>query len=199
VVLTSTYDADGNRTSLSAKIGGTADFVNSYSYDSQNREVQVAQGSAGGNTVDTKLVNFSYDADGEMKSIDRYAKGSTTDLAASVYGYSSSGQVTGLTHTAASGATYAADAWTYDADGEVKSFADAANVGGVSCYSGDNISGYSYLCLCQLAVADFSALSIMRPAKLTQPLRWTVASRSFCYCRSQGTSRCSFAHRSMAA
>jgi hypothetical protein len=59
--------------------------------------------------------------------------------------------------------------------------------------------GYVYLCLCQLPVADFSALPIMRPAKLTQPLRWTVASRSLCYRRSQGTSRCSFAHRSMAA
>jgi YD repeat-containing protein len=58
---------------------------------------------------------------------------------------------------------------------------------------------YAYLCLCQLAVADFSALSITRPAKLTQPLRWAVASRSFRYRRSQGTSRCSFAHRSMAA
>ena len=58
---------------------------------------------------------------------------------------------------------------------------------------------YAYLCLCQLAVADFSALPITRPAKLTQPLRRAVVSRSFCYRPSQGTSRCSFAHRSMAA
>ena len=64
---------------------------------------------------------------------------------------------------------------------------------------GTEIAGYTYLCLCQLAVADFSALSILLSAKLTRPLRWTGDSRSFCYRRSQGTSRCSFAHRSMAA
>jgi hypothetical protein len=58
---------------------------------------------------------------------------------------------------------------------------------------------YVYLCLCQLAVADFSALSITRPSELVQPLRWAVVSGSFCYRRSQGTSRCSFVHRSMAA
>ena len=40
------YDADGNRTQLAATIGGTADFVNSYTYDSLNREVQVKQAAS---------------------------------------------------------------------------------------------------------------------------------------------------------
>ena len=62
-----------------------------------------------------------------------------------------------------------------------------------------NITRYAYLCLCQLAVADFWLFRITRSAKLTQPLRSAVVSRSFCYRRSQGTSRCSFAHKSMAA
>ena len=58
VVLNSTYDADGNRKSLSAEIGSTPtpDFVNSYQYDSSNREVQVTQVQAsGGNYVEGKL------------------------------------------------------------------------------------------------------------------------------------------------
>ena len=46
VVLSSSYDADGNRTQLSATIGGTADFVNTYSYDGLNRETQVTQGAS---------------------------------------------------------------------------------------------------------------------------------------------------------
>ena len=74
VVLSSTYDADGNRKSLSAKIGSTPtpDFVNSYQYDSSNREVQVAQVQAtGGDYVEGKLGKFTYDADGETSTIDR--------------------------------------------------------------------------------------------------------------------------------
>jgi hypothetical protein len=32
-----TFDANGNRTQLTAKIGTTKDFVNDYSFDSHNR------------------------------------------------------------------------------------------------------------------------------------------------------------------
>ena len=74
VLLTSTYDADGNRTSLSAQIGSakTPDFVDSYQYDSSNRAVQVTQDeSTGGDYVERKTVNFTYDADGETSTIDR--------------------------------------------------------------------------------------------------------------------------------
>ena len=69
-----------------------------------------------------------------------------------------------------------------------------------SCPAADGFQTVNtYLCLCQVAVADFSALSLMRPAKLTQRLREVDLSRSICYRFSQGTSRWSFAHRSMAA
>ena len=61
VVLGSTYDAAGNRLTLSATIGGTADFVNGYSYDDLNREYQVTQSAGGGDAVDPKQVNFTYD------------------------------------------------------------------------------------------------------------------------------------------
>ena len=77
VVLASTFDANGNRTSLSATIGATptADFVNDYSFDDLNRESQVIQEASavtGHDAVDSKLVNFTYYADGQFASIDRF-------------------------------------------------------------------------------------------------------------------------------
>jgi YD repeat-containing protein len=90
----------------------------------------------------------------------------------------------------------------YDADGNVQYVTEPrgdSDVGGEGPGGATYTTWYFYLCLCQLAVTDFSMFSITLPAKLTQPLRWAVVSRSFCYRCSQGTSRCSLAHRSMAA
>jgi hypothetical protein len=90
----------------------------------------------------------------------------------------------------------------YDADGNVQYVTEPrgdSDVGGDGPGGATYTTWYFYLCLCQLAVTDFSMFSITLPAKLTQPLRWAVVSRSFCYRCSQGTSRCSLAHRSMAA
>ena len=137
VVLASTYDGDGDRTSLSATIGGTADFVNTYSYDSSDREVQVTQGPAAGKSnVDPKTVSFTYDADGEVSTIDRFNALNTASghVVKTTYGYDSFGRITGLTHSTS---TPIDDAWTYDADGEVKSFSDSAN-------TGDDFSGCTY-------------------------------------------------------
>ena len=75
VLLTSGYDPAGNRTSLSATIDGTADFVNGYQYDDMNHELQVTQDPSnvsGHDAVDDKLVNFTYNADGQLKSIVRF-------------------------------------------------------------------------------------------------------------------------------
>lgn len=146
VVLTSTYDADGNRTSLSATIGAsnTADFVNGYTYNSLNQEAQVTQGgSSGGDAVDQKLVAFTYDADGEVATITRLAGSSNAEIANSTYSYDGSGRLTNLTHTAANGKTYANDTWTYNADNEVTSFANAASFGNAN-YSDENVTSYSY-------------------------------------------------------
>jgi RHS repeat-associated protein len=137
VVLSSTYDADGNRKSLSATVGGTADFVNTYSYDSSHREVQITQGPAAGKSnVDPKTVSFTYDADGEVSTIDRFNALNTGsgEVVKTTYGYDSFGRVTGLTHSTSTPIT---DAWTYDADSEVKSFSDSAN-------PGDDFSGCTY-------------------------------------------------------
>ena len=128
VVLSSTYDATGNRASLSATIDGTADFVNNYQYDYMNQELQVTQGSNGHDAVDDKLINFTYNADGQLKSIDRFhdLTGLNPDrVATSTYGYNDLAELTSLTSTAANGtATYAAYAWAYYSNGEVKNFTE---------------------------------------------------------------------------
>ena len=92
------YDTLGNRTSLDASIDGTADFQNAYSFDGFGREASVSQsGIDGGNAVADKLVTFSYNADNQFTTIDRYSDltGSTL-VAASGYGYDAIGRLTSL-------------------------------------------------------------------------------------------------------
>ena len=55
VTLTQQFDAAGDRTQLAATIGGTADFVNNYTYDLLGEMTQVTQsGVTGGNAVAAK-------------------------------------------------------------------------------------------------------------------------------------------------
>ncbi len=126
VVLASTYDAAGNRLSLSATIGGTADFVNGYSYDDLNREYQVTQSAGGGDAVDPKQVNFTYNADGQFNTITRQASpnGTAETVATSSYGYDDFGRVTSLAQAALATTTYT---YTYDADNEVLTFTNSAH------------------------------------------------------------------------
>ena len=74
--LASAYDTNGDRTALDATIGGVADFQNSYTYDSFGDETSVTQqaaGTSGSNAVADKRVTFSYDQDGRLSTIGRYA------------------------------------------------------------------------------------------------------------------------------
>ncbi|HEX7378019.1 MAG TPA: hypothetical protein VF278_12940 [Pirellulales bacterium] len=58
VVLASQYDPAGNRSSLSATIGGTKDFLNSYSYDTLSRLVTMQQvDQNGGNAIVRRPTN----------------------------------------------------------------------------------------------------------------------------------------------
>jgi len=73
VVLASAYDADSRRTSLTATVGGTADFQNTYLYDPLSRMTSVRQtGQTGGNTVAQKRVDFEYNAIDQFTKITRY-------------------------------------------------------------------------------------------------------------------------------
>ena len=99
----------------------------------------------GGDAVDSKLVNFAYNADGQLSSIERFndTTGSSGDrVAKSDYGYDDFGRLSSLTHTAANGTTtYADDIWTYDHDSQVKSFTNSANI---ADYSDENVADFTY-------------------------------------------------------
>ena len=140
----------GNRTQLGANIGGTPDFLNNYEYTfsaSDNLFGQMSQvtqsGQYGGNTVADKTVTFSYLADGQFSGIARYASSDTSSglVATSAYNYNAAEQIISLTHTAADLATYAAYTWTYNASGEVASF---ANGEAIADYSAEEIGALSY-------------------------------------------------------
>src|SRR6185369_6402878 len=80
VILTSGYDNMDRRTSLSATVGGTNDFLDSFAYDALSRETQAIQQSNGGNSVAAKRVDFAYNNVGQYSSISRYANTAGTQL-----------------------------------------------------------------------------------------------------------------------
>jgi RHS repeat-associated protein len=133
VVLTSDYGTrpDGLRTSLSATIGGVADFQNSYTYDTLLRMTDVTQqGVTGGNAVADKHVSLTFDADGRTEYIRRYASTGTGDLvAASHYTYDAIGRLTALTHYHSNETTdvLAGYTWTFDAAGRLTQFVNSTD------------------------------------------------------------------------
>ena len=118
VVLTSAYDAAGNRTSLSAEIDTTDDFLNTYTYDALNRLTQLDQeGQTGGNTVNEKRVDFAHNAIGQYTSIARYndTDGNSGDeIATSSYTYDSLGRLTDLAYKNGGTNLFTPYEWTYD-------------------------------------------------------------------------------------
>ncbi|MBI3838783.1 MAG: hypothetical protein HY288_12730, partial [Planctomycetia bacterium] len=162
------YDANGNRTSLLATITnglGVAvpDFSNTYGYDAINRQTSVQQsGQAGGNLVASKLVNFTYDAAGQLATVTRYAglAGSPGPVvAASGYTFDPDGRLTNLNHTftTAGGTTPINYSWQFDgasrisgytrSDGGVQSESQTYGydpAGQLSSASGTNNESYSY-------------------------------------------------------
>jgi hypothetical protein len=101
VVLTSVYNANSQRTSLGASVGGTADFLNSYSFDNLNRLTRVDQTGNGGATVASKRVDFEYNALGQFTEITRQYKPASTwlEAAVSTYTYDTRNRLTALDHT----------------------------------------------------------------------------------------------------
>ena len=70
VVLSSQYDAMGDRTQLTAAVAGTADFLNAYTYDAdQNMLSATQEGQTGGNGVAPKGVGYSFNLDGQITSV----------------------------------------------------------------------------------------------------------------------------------
>jgi RHS repeat-associated protein len=133
------FDAADNRTKLAAEIGGADDFLNDYTYDALNRLVRVRQqqGIGGGYEVAPKRVEFSYFADGQFKSISRYANLAATQLVAqSDYAYDAAARLAGLVHKKG-GTTFANYGFTYDAANRLQGFTNSIHSAESATYTYD--------------------------------------------------------------
>ena len=131
--LTDTYNNNDQLASLSATVQGTADFLNTYTYNYVGQMSSVQQtGQWGGNSVTGKEVAFGYDADGRLTTVDRsqYVNGNYVTVANSTSAYDGDSRLTDLTYTDGAANTLAAYHWTYNTAGNVTdqySFKDTSN------------------------------------------------------------------------
>ena len=143
VVLTAGYDFNGDRTSLSANIGGTLqsdgtvsggtpDLVNQYHYDALGNMTSVTQsGQWNGNGVTAKEAAFGYDADSRLTSVTLYqGSNQSNEVACGTYTYNHDSQLTDLNYVDASQSALAGYHWDYDAAGDVS-----------DCYSRNDTAG----------------------------------------------------------
>jgi RHS repeat-associated protein len=100
ITYASAFNAASLMTQLTATIGSTADFKNTYAYDDLNRLTQLLQqGQSGGNAVAVKRVDFDYNAAGQYTQLRRYQDASATEHAGTTnYGYDDIGRLLKLTH-----------------------------------------------------------------------------------------------------
>ncbi len=157
VVLNMGYDANGNRTSLDAVVGGNNDFQNTYSFDALDRNTEIVQqaSTASGvgvddNAVAKKEVDISYRANGQFDTISRNVfSGSTKELVAKgTYGYDDAERLTSLDYTQPN-STLPSFSWSYDSANQVHSFTS----------SEDGTATYGYDPTGQLTSAAYTALS----------------------------------------
>ena len=151
VVLASGYDPAGNRKSLAATIAGTADFLNTYSYNTLSQLSMIdQQGQTGGNAVAPKSIYLGYDAIGDVNVI--YRQNSVTigpptqyDPADTAISYDShTGLLTSIVQTHGS-ATLENLSYTYDPVARVKTFT-----------SNDGTATYGYDPTSQLTSATYT-------------------------------------------
>ena len=134
VTFNQTYDYNGDRTGLSAVIGTTPDFSNTYSYDNLGELTQIEQTGTGGNTVADKQVDLTYDPNGRLAAVDCYQGAAYAPVAQSAYTYDDASRLTGLTYTAGT-TSLAAYSWTYNDANLVTS---ETSVDGTTSFTYDN-------------------------------------------------------------
>ncbi|GAB6167539.1 hypothetical protein JCM19992_35390 [Thermostilla marina] len=146
ITFTQEYDAAGRRTRLAARINGTDDFVNAYTYDPLGRLIRLTQGEQpGGRDVAEKRVDFSYDAAGQLDTLTRYADLAGTQLVAqSDYGYDQTGRLVDLVHYRGQ-TTFVDYGWSFDAAGRMTQYVNS--VDGTADYTSDATG--------QLTAADY--------------------------------------------
>jgi RHS repeat-associated protein len=146
ITFTQEYDAAGRRTRLAARINGTDDFVNNYTYDALGRLIRLTQGEQpGGRDVAEKRVDFSYDAAGRLAGLTRYADlAGTQHVAQSDYGYDQTGRLVDLVHYRGQ-TTFVDYGWSFDAAGRMTRYVNS--VDGTADYTSDATG--------QLTAADY--------------------------------------------
>jgi RHS repeat-associated protein len=100
----SQFDLAGNRTELTALLGGSVDFQNTYTYDDLHRltslQQQAGGSGPGANAVAEKRVDFAYNAASQITQLTRYADTSGLEFVAhTFYAYDGIGRLTKLLHT----------------------------------------------------------------------------------------------------
>ena len=141
VLLSSQYDAAGNRSSLSATIAGMPDFLNTDSYNTLSQlDLIDQQGQTGGNAVAPKSIYFGLDAIGDINEIDRAnsvaAGPNQSGPAYSLLSYNPQGQLTGINHEYM-GASLDNLTYTFDTLGRVHTF---TSIDGTATYAYDPTS-----------------------------------------------------------
>jgi len=138
VVLSSQYDAMGDRTQLTATVAGTADFLNAYTYDADQNLLQATQeGQTGGNGVAPKGVGYAYNLDGQITSVldfDPTTSSPHPDITYGTLSCDSGNRLTEINYTH-SGTTLDDLSWSYDAANRVTCF--TSSVDGTADYSYD--------------------------------------------------------------
>jgi RHS repeat-associated protein len=93
------YDAASRMTSSAATIDETADYLNSYSYDTLGRMTQVTQAEQAGYEVSAKRVDFTFNANSQFDTIARYASTNMDNPVASTeFAYDQANRVTSIAH-----------------------------------------------------------------------------------------------------
>lgn len=139
VVLANGYDPLGDRTSLSATINGTADFLNNYSYDADQQLTMVQQQDVnGGNVVSPKEIDYGYNSIGQVTGVADYnfiGVGPRTDVLSGAYSYDNGARLTGIAYTSNAGATTIDTlGWGYDPANNITSF---TSIDGTAAYGYD--------------------------------------------------------------
>jgi RHS repeat-associated protein len=142
VVLTSQYDTQGDRTSLAATLNGTADFINSYSFDALSRLREIdQQGQSGGNAVAQKSIYMKLNGIGEITEIDRsnsvYAGPQQTSPGWTIISYDTTTGLLDEINDITAGTSIDDLAYSHDTLGRISTF---GSIDGTATYGYDHTS-----------------------------------------------------------
>ncbi|MCA9159517.1 MAG: RHS repeat protein, partial [Planctomycetales bacterium] len=145
VSLVQKFDAEGNRSELSATYGSYTDFKNNYTYDKLHRLTEVTQvGQAGATWITPKRVTQSFNALGQRTGIERFESITTANpVANTVFTYDTANRLSGIAHKQGTTNldTYS---YTYDPLSRLKTVTSTA----------EGLTAYGYDSQSQLTSAD---------------------------------------------